>query len=1441
MEATQKQHRSKRSKRAKQFYILPGSSNASGALNLNTAITRERMQPMRTQFFGLTPSTAALPEQEQHQQQQMTRESNSGKPHFLTNPFFVLFMFLFSVLVIDVLEQREIYAQLQKQHLQEQQKNELSMQTNNFNRNFPEKVTKPATTNPASSLSSIQKFASVLWGEFIDGSWSQNTLLAVSAEPHSVFTLSNDGNGHSKGAESSFSLTNNDVDSSICSSTGTADQIGDFSQKLLEDEPNNNSNKYDATKNSKDGKATSHKSQKRIHYYQTRRVLYQKHLQKSQKMQSKDKSNQINSTNELPFDINSHMRSHNKLPSMTLQHRNQNQNLVKRMFAHAYDAYMYNAYPHSDLCPIKCAGSTFSLVEIRALTLIDSLDMLLILGNVTEFARSIERLRILNETTTSTTSRNKKKIKKLVRSDGMFGVDVNVSVFETTIRVLGGLLGAHQLYLHLLESGGASVHNNQVFSHDGMEKEILIGCNRRSSNNSSNISYGETLPWEYDGFLLRLAMDLGDRLLPAYDTATGIPYGTVNLLSGVPKGETEVASLAGGGTLSLEMETLSRLTGNDQYGKAAKLATRALWLRRSGANLLGKHIDISRGVWTEQLSGIGSNSDSFYEYLLKHYVLFGDVESYTLFRNVYSGIWWNNRWGDLYGDLEMARGTSSFPNTGRILESLAAFYPGLQAMLGELLPASSSLNSLFLIREQLGFLPERFNFGDWDSVPGSGLYPLRPELLESCYFLHRATMDIGNEGEEVDGGWVWAADFALQSLESLTKTDCGYANIKNVGNGIPLELEDNMPSYFLSETLKYLYLIFDVGDENILHQKEGGKEWVFTTEAHPLHYIPTSSSMLGNENINEATGETDLGVLNLDMSGKSKSHTNAEISAGSGGSESTVKLSQPSQLLKRISDDVESKGEMLSSKPSSLLLEKFRRSLPQKSPFAIPLLEEDEKTLPAQSKWSKLTDEKSFKIQLKSVSEKQRELDFTRGEQEVPLLVNDEDLSLLKLENETDDFTEEFYVPIDKISFDKRGNGPNLFRGCPNYHHSKLGWLHALNMDGGPEYEEIYVPNLFRDYDNTGKILQLGDTWRKRLDNRDSLDESCSIQNLSRARSGDEAKSTATTSVLGNGMVDMKTYRYKMEDVGTFDITAFEEGFFIQHVESGEKMEVHVQKEDDHSETTLLVTSSVLDKNGVYQTRVVISDMMNNSFHCEVSLRKAMDGSKSETKPSSDDSSLASDDGTILKRYPCSAATFGPTQLSELVLTKGVIFEGLLQLPRFGEESGCKREILSKQERLDKEVEDEENIQIVLRGDCPFQEKADNQKLRHDSKAVIVVNSEPEQLFVMSTDKVKNKPKIQSPITIMMSRDDGRDLIKQCTDDTYLNYANIRVMPRDGGDKSSLLKPYLSSSSGMFEILSQEKLWGIQAREKPKGSTFMDQGGILDMWQLLITRHKDLS
>ena len=140
----------------------------------------------------------------------------------------------------------------------------------------------------------------------------------------------------------------------------------------------------------------------------------------------------------------------------------------------------------------------------------------------------------------------------------------------------------------------------------------------------------------------------------------------------------QVASLAGAGTLSLEFELLSRLTGDASFGKAAKLATRALWVRRAPElKLFGKHIDAQSGRWKESLSGVGSNSDSFYEYLAKHYLLFpDDTDFWQMVVTVYSGVHDHSRQDEWYVDVDMSQGLQG--HVRQVFESLMAFYPGLQ-------------------------------------------------------------------------------------------------------------------------------------------------------------------------------------------------------------------------------------------------------------------------------------------------------------------------------------------------------------------------------------------------------------------------------------------------------------------------------------------------------------------------------------------------------------------------------------------------------------------------------------------------------------------------------------------------------------------------------------------------------------------------------------------
>lgn len=98
-----------------------------------------------------------------------------------------------------------------------------------------------------------------------------------------------------------------------------------------------------------------------------------------------------------------------------------------------------------------------------------------------------------------------------------------------------------------------------------------------------------------------LALDLGYRLLPAFESPTGIPYGTVNLLHGVPPNETPITCTACATSLSIEFGMLSALSGDQSFLAVAEQAVDAVWSFRTPLGLLGMHIDVETGQWTEKV------------------------------------------------------------------------------------------------------------------------------------------------------------------------------------------------------------------------------------------------------------------------------------------------------------------------------------------------------------------------------------------------------------------------------------------------------------------------------------------------------------------------------------------------------------------------------------------------------------------------------------------------------------------------------------------------------------------------------------------------------------------------------------------------------------------------------------------------------------------------
>ncbi len=224
------------------------------------------------------------------------------------------------------------------------------------------------------------------------------------------------------------------------------------------------------------------------------------------------------------------------------------------------------------------------------------------------------------------------KARELIDTKLSFDKDIYVKNFEITIRLLGGLLSSYQ----------------------------LTGDKR----------------------LLDLANDLGTRLLPAFNSPTGMPYVFVNLKTGATKGvESNPAEI---GSLLIEFGTLSKLTGKPVYYDKAKRALLEVYDRRSPIGLVGSSINVETGKWIDPVSHISGGIDSYYEYLLKCSILFHDNDCEQMWKtsiaalNKYvadptpNGLW--------YAQVNMNTGAKVSTHYG----ALDAFFPAELALSGDL-------------------------------------------------------------------------------------------------------------------------------------------------------------------------------------------------------------------------------------------------------------------------------------------------------------------------------------------------------------------------------------------------------------------------------------------------------------------------------------------------------------------------------------------------------------------------------------------------------------------------------------------------------------------------------------------------------------------------------------------------------------------------------------
>ncbi len=379
---------------------------------------------------------------------------------------------------------------------------------------------------------------------------------------------------------------------------------------------------------------------------------------------------------------------------------------------------------------------------------------------------------------------------KLVKTSINFNTSTTVQVFETTIRIIGGLLSAH-IYAESPKLG----HKIK----------------------------------DYDGFLLDLAHDLGERLLDAFSSPSGIPYPRINLrygISGVPEDIQAETCTAGAGSVVLEFTLLSRLTGDNRFENVAKRAFYTLWNNRSPLDLLPMSVSPESGEWLASMTGIGASIDSYYEYALKMGVLFHDKDMMNIFKSLYKSLKTHSLHDWLYRNVDSFTGVQ----LSYWVDSLSAFFPGVQVLFGEVEEAARAHLVHYKLWNTYGGIPERWMFkrknvkynnilDDLDEVVLEW-YPLRPELIESTYYLYQSTKD---------PFYLQVGKKVMEDIHELYMTPCGFSGIQDIRTG---GLSDRMESFVLSETFKYLYLLFDV--DNDLNKMDSN--FVLSTEAHPFWY-----------------------------------------------------------------------------------------------------------------------------------------------------------------------------------------------------------------------------------------------------------------------------------------------------------------------------------------------------------------------------------------------------------------------------------------------------------------------------------------------------------------------------------------------------------------------------------------------------------------------------
>ncbi|KAF5273499.1 hypothetical protein FQA39_LY07516 [Lamprigera yunnana] len=442
---------------------------------------------------------------------------------------------------------------------------------------------------------------------------------------------------------------------------------------------------------------------------------------------------------------------------------------IKEMMKHAWDNYVKYAWGKNELRPITKrahSASIFGTMPIGA-TILDGLDTLYIMGMKDEYKKGRDWIA------------NELNINSLVS---------DVSVFEVNIRFVGGLLACYAL--------------------------------------TGDVMFRDK------------AQEIADKLLPAFQTPTGIPNALVNFRTGASKNYGWASGgssiLSEFGTLHLEFSYLSDVTGNPIYRNKVDHIRQFIRSLDKPKGLYPNYLNPKSGKWGQHHMSMGALGDSFYEYLLKAWMQSNkeDNEARQMFDDAMQAVMQHMLHTSPSGLMYFAE--LRFDRPEHKMDHLGCFSGGLLALASKTLKNELSDKYMSVadkitetchesyVRSQTKLGPESFRFTG--GVEARALkssekyYILRPEVIESYFYMYRLTKD----QKYRDWGWQ-----AVEALEKHCRVPGGYTGLKNVDTEEPMQ-DDVQQSFFLAETLKYLYLLYS--DDSLLSLED----WVFNTEAHAL-------------------------------------------------------------------------------------------------------------------------------------------------------------------------------------------------------------------------------------------------------------------------------------------------------------------------------------------------------------------------------------------------------------------------------------------------------------------------------------------------------------------------------------------------------------------------------------------------------------------------------